>query len=748
MSYSSEVLADAPLVYYRFNEPTAALTAEDSSGNGRTGTWQGASQSQYRSRVAGLLAGDADGAVSVSGVAAGNFVPGVAIPGAAWMNVSTYTLEALIQVPSATAAVARSIIDRDPSTSERIFQFRLETTGKLSLIFWTPTAGPFTLTSTATLTANTTYHVAATYDGTTARLYVNGTASGTLTQTGGARTSATARLGFGFNAVAAQPFVGTMDEGAVYGTALSAARIAAHYNAAINPPPADITGSLAGTLPRPVATVTGNQTTPARPYAATVLTDSPLGYWRLAEPSGTVLVDSTNNERNGTYEGSPTLGSQGVVPGNTSVTFDGVDDGAVVPYAAWQDVSQSFSVECWFRTTDQDLSTAKEMISRWTGTTPQGPWALDLPNTNTQRVRFLLRIGTTSVSAIGQNLNPRDGKWHHAVGTYDGTAARLYFDGALVATVATTGSVNTTTAALHIGRITTAATPQRWNGGLDEAAYYGTVLSPERVTAHYLAGAITGQLSAVLAGPSASLAGTALLPSADGALAAVAPRPVAEITATYVDPPPPIDGALDGFLPAPTVNLAGEFISAVAGSMGDLLLQLPVLDLAGVFLPENIGLLQAELPQPVGSLYVLVTTPWTQKPKRWVLRDPVRDETWTFPVNPNKMTSPHSPRSFNILATAPSVTSNGQSRGGFGRVIEGNPEPYEWSFSGYIREEDHFESLLYWTRKVNRLELTDHLGRTWRIRFLVFNPDEQRPTTRHPWRFNYEIKTINYGAIA
>lgn len=130
--------------------------------------------------------------------------------------------------------------------------------------------------------------------------------------------------------------------------------------------------------------------------------------------------------------------------------------------------------------------------------------------------------------------------------------------------------------------------------------------------------------------------------------------------------------------------------------------------------------------------------------QRWTLVDPRTDETYVFPVNPNAMTSPHGPRSLQILTTAP-VNDTASSAG---RIFESNPDPYEWQFGGFIRTQDHHDQLRRWARKVNRLELIDHLGRTWSIRITQFDPQEKRPSTRTAWKFDYTVKAIMYGLAA
>lgn len=129
---------------------------------------------------------------------------------------------------------------------------------------------------------------------------------------------------------------------------------------------------------------------------------------------------------------------------------------------------------------------------------------------------------------------------------------------------------------------------------------------------------------------------------------------------------------------------------------------------------------------------------------RWRLLDSDFDETYTFPLNPNKMTGPFAPRKLTVVATAPSSGATNTQ----GRVIEGHQEPYEWQFSGAIRTQEQHDELVYWCRKVNRLILTDHFGRQWYIRMVGFDPEEKRPTANRPWRFDYIVKALNYGPVA
>src|SRR5262249_34265357 len=86
---------------------------------------------------------------------------------------------------------------------------------------------------TATLALNTWSHLAATYDGSTLRLYVNGTQVGSLAQTG-AMTPSASPLTIGGDPIFGQYFQGMIDEVRVYSVALTPALIQNDMNAPLS----------------------------------------------------------------------------------------------------------------------------------------------------------------------------------------------------------------------------------------------------------------------------------------------------------------------------------------------------------------------------------------------------------------------------------------------------------------------------------------------------------------------------------
>lgn len=237
MSYSSEVLADAPLAYYRLGE-TSGTTMVDSSGNGRNGTYVGTPALGS----AGLLAGDADTAVDFDGVDDHG-----AVADAAWMDVNAFTAEAVFRADSTTGDRAIlthtdwSASNFDNTTNPGRSWHLIVQGGQINvgLNFSAGSAIYHDLKVGPVLAVGTTYHVALTWDGNIARLYLTGVEVWNSGTTFNGRTLRFANqplkvgASTGFNGSHLGLFDGRIDEAAVYGTALSAARIAAHYNASI-----------------------------------------------------------------------------------------------------------------------------------------------------------------------------------------------------------------------------------------------------------------------------------------------------------------------------------------------------------------------------------------------------------------------------------------------------------------------------------------------------------------------------------
>ena len=211
----STAAASGLVAAYGFDEGSGT-TVTDASGNGNNGTITGATWA---------TAGKYGKALSFNGSSAL-----VTIPDAASLHLSTgMTLEAWVN-PSTVNANYRDVIYKGNDN------FYLEATSSHSshpdagMIAGGTYADAF---GTAALTRSAWSYLTETYDGSTLRLYVNGTQVASTAHTGTIATS-TNPLQIGGDSIYGQYFAGLIDEVRVYNVALTAAQIQADMATPVN----------------------------------------------------------------------------------------------------------------------------------------------------------------------------------------------------------------------------------------------------------------------------------------------------------------------------------------------------------------------------------------------------------------------------------------------------------------------------------------------------------------------------------
>ncbi len=213
-----QVSANGLVAAYAFNEGTGT-TVTDISGNNNRGTTLGTTWT---------AAGKYDGALSFNGSGAL-----VTIPDAPSLRLTTaMTLEAWIK-PSATNSWWQDVIYKGNDN------YYLESSSSDA---GHPAAGGIFAGSgkntfgTAVVPLNAWTHLAATYDGATLRLYVNGVQVSSIAQTGSLAASANP-LQIGGDSIFGQYFEGLIDEVRVYNVALTAAQVQSDMATAIGATP-------------------------------------------------------------------------------------------------------------------------------------------------------------------------------------------------------------------------------------------------------------------------------------------------------------------------------------------------------------------------------------------------------------------------------------------------------------------------------------------------------------------------------
>jgi hypothetical protein len=222
--YVTTVLADSPLAYWRFEE-SSGTTAADSTGNGRTGTY-----------VNSPTLGSSGALTSASN--------GLVLNGSQYVNTTydqtnatAYSIEAWFKTTSANAMILQ---DRGGGSG---MSLTLNVEG--GTIRWGVDSNSIWIGkwSTAAVNDGNWHHVVGTWEGAAGvavdssqfKIYLDGVlAASSANGVGGSATAPVSGTGgtkMGYHAPWGMYFTGSLDEVAIYGTALTATQVANHYSA-------------------------------------------------------------------------------------------------------------------------------------------------------------------------------------------------------------------------------------------------------------------------------------------------------------------------------------------------------------------------------------------------------------------------------------------------------------------------------------------------------------------------------------
>ncbi|MBI3603924.1 MAG: fibronectin type III domain-containing protein [Nitrospirae bacterium] len=200
---------------------------------------------------------------------------------------------------------------------------------------------------------------------------------------------------------------------------------------------------------------------------------SPIGWWKLDETSGTTALDSS-----GTSPASPGTNSNATVnqPGQvgTAYSFNGTSAYVAIPNNAPLQLN-SGTVEAWIKTSSPGTNYRGIVVK-------QSAYGLFLYNS-----QFGLYSwgGTPAFRNTGLNLATLGGTglWHHVAATFQSGVTNgtiLYVDGSAVLT--TTMTVSNQTVGVAIGNgVPSTSQSQYFNGVIDEVKVFSAVLAPSVV---------------------------------------------------------------------------------------------------------------------------------------------------------------------------------------------------------------------------------------------------------------------------
>ncbi len=213
---------------------------------------------------------------------------------------------------------------------------------------------------------------------------------------------------------------------------------------------------------------------------STILSDNPIGYWRLNETAGPTAYDSAGNY-NGAGEGGIVFGVPGVTnapfggfePGNLGAQFDGSSSDVALP--AFNTTTTNFTITGWVKRNGAQNDWSGIVFSRNGGNRGVGVMVVG----NTLHYSW----NDNGDYNWGSNLALPDGQWAFFALTVTPTNAIVYMATNSVLKSATNIVANTaltTSGGFWLGTDGTDST-RRLNGTLDEVAIYNRTLTGAQI---------------------------------------------------------------------------------------------------------------------------------------------------------------------------------------------------------------------------------------------------------------------------
>lgn len=219
-------------------------------------------------------------------------------------------------------------------------------------------------------------------------------------------------------------------------------------------------------------------------YAAAVLADKPILYYRFGETAGAPARDEVTGATTVYPVSGGTFGIAGALAGDpdTAITIDGSFKLQLTQLVDFKDYAP-FSVEAWL--SPKTTATGSGFVldhEAWDG---RRGWLLSANSASIGFERWL--DGGSSSIGVGQPTV--EGQWHHVIMSFDGTTQRLYIDAVRRTTATGTVPLVVIGVPWTVGaQNCTPCSGNGFKGSVDELAIYAQALSEERITAHFKAG--------------------------------------------------------------------------------------------------------------------------------------------------------------------------------------------------------------------------------------------------------------------
>jgi len=312
---------------------------------------------------------------------------------------------------------------------------RMDAQGRVGFALYIPLYKDIVMTYADRILDTDWHHVAATYDGSTMKLYIDGVLKASGPNSGALNTS-TADVIIGKQATL-NPFKGTIDEVQVYGKSLTESEVSQIYT----------------TTPHP-----GNGSSDL------------ISSWLMDDNSGTTVKDYTSTN-NGTLTGA--VWGTGVK--GSCLEFNGTNSNVSIPTATNLNPVNEITVMTWVKA--QEYRSSKIF--------QKGDWdghgiGLDLWNGWQCGIRMEENTGNSLEWGLGR---PILNEWYHIAMTYDGAILKMYVNGQLKNSKAVTGRLKVNTRSVSLGSDN--GVQKFFKGSIDEVLLFGKALTQTEIQANF-----------------------------------------------------------------------------------------------------------------------------------------------------------------------------------------------------------------------------------------------------------------------
>ena len=322
-------------------------------------------------------------------------------------------------------------------------------------------------------------HIAASYDGNSVQLYLNGVADGSFVKTGNLITSG--GMSIGSRDINSEYFDGLIDDVQIWNKALSASEIQDRMYRSI-----DQTDTLWSDLSAYYRMDWGEENI-AYDYSANAndgaLTKGPEWVEAYSWERGMVAhypLNSNARDVEGNHSGAlnganPTEDRNGYT--HKGLSFDGLDDNIEITESSRFE-KNSHTISLWVK--------ADSFSSNWVskdGESSERQWLIGSINTGQIRTH----VWTTNGIFYKDSLSSLStGSWNHVVQTWDGQKLSLYVNGSLDNDIATSGTIVTGDQPVRIaGGAISGAAQYFFNGDMDQVRIYDRPLSTSEVSSMF-----------------------------------------------------------------------------------------------------------------------------------------------------------------------------------------------------------------------------------------------------------------------